>query len=372
MKIAFLCGSLELGRDGVGDYTRRLAIELVRQNHQSAIVALNDTYITENLIATEYLDDIELPILRLPAQWPIGKRYEMAKSWIDTFDPDFLSLQFVIFSFHPKGLPLTLSKILLRLGGRRKWHIMLHELWVGMATNDTLKRRLWGVAQRFLINRLLEELNPALIHTQCELYFQQLIKEGYQVNKLPLFSNIKVYSSVSSIKDCIVSNDDAVKFIFFGGLHPESRLVELITEVKKISKFHNKHFEFLYVGRNGDEIKNHINILNAMGVKHEVFGELNPQDISRLLSFSSFGIATGSPQMLEKNGTVIAMLDHKLPVICIGRDLKLKNNHKIEMPYGTYAIHEIEHIFSDPPLVNRSNTVCDVATKYISDLALTK
>ena len=41
MKLIFICGSLEPGRDGVGDYTRRLAGELIRQGHQIAIIALN-------------------------------------------------------------------------------------------------------------------------------------------------------------------------------------------------------------------------------------------------------------------------------------------------------------------------------------------
>ena len=45
MKIAFLCGSLEPGFDGVGDYVRMLASEVIVQGHQAVIVAINDTHL---------------------------------------------------------------------------------------------------------------------------------------------------------------------------------------------------------------------------------------------------------------------------------------------------------------------------------------
>ena len=42
MKLLFLCSSLEPGRDGVGDYTRRLAGECLRQGHEVRLLSLND------------------------------------------------------------------------------------------------------------------------------------------------------------------------------------------------------------------------------------------------------------------------------------------------------------------------------------------
>ena len=54
MKIVFLCGSLEPGRDGVGDYTRMLAAEIIRKGHNAAIVALADKYSLEPFIGTQY------------------------------------------------------------------------------------------------------------------------------------------------------------------------------------------------------------------------------------------------------------------------------------------------------------------------------
>ena len=42
MKILFFCGSAEPGKDGVGDYTRRLCGELLRIGHETQILSLFD------------------------------------------------------------------------------------------------------------------------------------------------------------------------------------------------------------------------------------------------------------------------------------------------------------------------------------------
>jgi hypothetical protein len=42
MKIVFVCGSVEIGRDGVGDYTRQLGLELLNQGHEVRIIGIND------------------------------------------------------------------------------------------------------------------------------------------------------------------------------------------------------------------------------------------------------------------------------------------------------------------------------------------
>ena len=44
MNILFICGSAEPGKDGVGDYTRRLCGELLRTGHRTRILALCDNH----------------------------------------------------------------------------------------------------------------------------------------------------------------------------------------------------------------------------------------------------------------------------------------------------------------------------------------
>mgnify|MGYP003474349261 CR=1 FL=1 len=44
MKILFICGSLEPGKDGVGDYTRRFCGELLKMNYEVQILSINDLH----------------------------------------------------------------------------------------------------------------------------------------------------------------------------------------------------------------------------------------------------------------------------------------------------------------------------------------
>jgi hypothetical protein len=372
MKILFLCGALELGRDGVGDYVRRLAEQISSIENQVSILALSDPFIEE---ATTLAYQIEAPstihTLRLPVRQSLQQRLHQAKLWIAEFQPDLISLQFVSFSFHPKGLPFGLGKLLADMGQDYTWHIMFHELWVGMAHNDTFKHKVWGKMQKGLIKGLINNLKPSLIHTQCSLYFKQLQKEGYNVKMLPLFSNIEIdnyFSGSACFSKYNLADELTAKFVFFGGLHPESKLVELIDILDGFYASQKSNFEFLYVGRNGGELDNHLPVLKQKGVKYTVIGELPPQEVSQLLTASTYGVSTGSPEMLEKNGTVAAMLLHRLPVICIGRTLDVRGISKIEMMAGTYRLEDVVSILSARPAIEFHNTLPAVAQQYQHDL----
>ncbi|GHV58593.1 hypothetical protein FACS1894182_11320 [Bacteroidia bacterium] len=150
MKILFLCGSLEPGRDGVGDYTRRLAAEIIRQRHNASIIALNDRH-CDTIIRTEQeSDETLIPVLRIPDGLSDKERYHMAGDYIQSFNPEWLSLQYVPYSFQKKGLPFGLGKRLAIIGQERKWHIMFHELWIRIDKGAPSKHRIIGTPQKRL------------------------------------------------------------------------------------------------------------------------------------------------------------------------------------------------------------------------------
>jgi hypothetical protein len=66
MKIIFICGSLEPGQDGVGDYVRRLAAELILKQNEVSIIALYDKNVKRLRGEMQYDNGIQIPILRLP------------------------------------------------------------------------------------------------------------------------------------------------------------------------------------------------------------------------------------------------------------------------------------------------------------------
>src|ERR1700730_16589651 len=95
MKILFICGALEPGRDGVGDYTRRLAGSIQSFGHQSSIIALYDPYIEEETIAAQPAENSIVPVLRIATHTGDMDRYRRANEWANAFEPLWISLQFV-------------------------------------------------------------------------------------------------------------------------------------------------------------------------------------------------------------------------------------------------------------------------------------
>lgn len=79
MKFLFICGSLEPGKNGVGDYTRRLAGECIRMGHDAMILALDERIWIEDAVISSsdssqkwsFQDDYgtAVPCMR----WPAGK-----------------------------------------------------------------------------------------------------------------------------------------------------------------------------------------------------------------------------------------------------------------------------------------------------------
>ena len=135
MNLVFLTSCLEPGRDGVGDYTRLLAEASAQRGHRAGLVALNDRYVSWQ---------------RGPATLRFGpglsweERIEQARQFLVEFETDWVSVQFVAYGFHPKGLAWGLGERLAGLARGRLVHLMLHELWIGAEKGARLKPRLIG------------------------------------------------------------------------------------------------------------------------------------------------------------------------------------------------------------------------------------
>lgn len=315
MTVVFICSSIEPGRDGVGDYTRRLAGELIRQGVPAGVIAIHDSYLqsTEE-IGIQNDENTEINTLRISARLSWAKKMTIASNFIHTHDPDWLSLQYVPFGFQDKGLPFLLVNKLISLGKGRKWHVMFHELWVGMESSSSFKYKIWGYLQKKSIEYLLRGLLPTVIHTQCSLYKQQLIRLGYSANYLPLFGNIPVIDKASFLKS-------ATKLIFvvFGTVHPNVPVELFTAKLSKFSKQNKKEVFIIFIGRNGPELTNWINALTNQAIKFSLLGEKPANEISRILSKANYGITSNPIMLVEKSGTTIAMIEHGLPVISVSK-----------------------------------------------------
>jgi hypothetical protein len=340
MKIVFVCGSLQPGHDGVGDYTRRLAAEMLVQGHEVAIIALNDAKLNTKLEGIQRSENIDLPVLRLPAAWPTKLRFSIAKEWVHKFNPEWISLQFAIFSFHSKGFPVGLIGFLAGLGKGRRWHIMFHELWVGMSVGASIKHIFWGWLQQKIISRLIFRLKPKVIHTQSMLYFAQLTRLGFKVNHLPLFSNVPVVANFENKGVKKANEIKHISIVVFGTIHPQAPVEQIVNEVILYKKAKEPEVSLTIIGRSGIEQEHWVSVWKSAGICVDILGEQPLARISKVLNKATIGLSTGALAMIDKSGTVAAMLAHKLPVICVAKPWKPRKITLPTPPKGIFVLQK--------------------------------
>lgn len=366
MKILFICGSLEPGRDGVGDYVRRLAAEIIRQGHMAAALALNDTYLPVQFVGTQVAAGLEVEVFRAPSVQVMRDNFKKIKEWVTDFDPQWLSLQFVPFAFHAKGLPFRLSSLLQSLGSGSRWHIMFHELWVGMDKNASVKDIWWGKLQSLLIKKLVYHLRPASVHTQSQLYLMELASMDIKAAFLPLFANIPV----SSNKTCLAKN---FSFVLFGTIHPDAPVKQFAAELAAVAHETYREASLTIVGRCGREQERWVKVCREAGVALKVLGEQPPETISKVMKEASFGIATTPAALCEKSGAVAAMLCHGLPVLCISKPWQPRSSAHIKLPSGVteYKSGGLASFMQNHSIRASSNDVGSTAHQFLNSLLTT-
>ena len=327
MRIAFICGSIEPGRDGVGDYTRRLAVECIRQGHECRIVALNDKRSAG--CETQECDGVQIDCLRLPGSLPWKQRFEQAREFLSAFDPDWISLQFVPYGFHPKGIPWRLICGLKAVIAGKPLQIMFHELWIGFGAAAPLKERCIGALQRLCISRIIQTLKPRAIHTSNATYVGLLKRVGGLATELPLFGNIPVVDLgpesalpaqfvAAGIPSNPASRSGWLLAVFFGTLHPEWEPQPLLGILLRAAKRVGKRLCLVSAGRmgaSGEALWAKMQRENGEEIVFIKCGEQSGEQISTLLQIADLGVAVTPRELMGKSGTVAAMFDHGLPVI---------------------------------------------------------
>lgn len=369
MKILFICGSMEPGKDGVGDYTRRLVGELVRQRHEIFIIALYDQFVQGAIKCIQKDGDEVINILRISSQVKNKSRFSEAQEIINDFDPEWISLQFVSFSFHSKGLPFFLGSNLKRIAGHRKWHIMFHELWVGMSQEDSLKYKLWGYVQRKMIGLLIDELKTKCIHTQTNLYQLLLSQFGHSVKHLPLFSNIPNYNCQS--EQTFYDQEKKIIFVIFGSIHEGAPLKLFIKEVYSYVQKSGDQVIFQFLGRCGKELDIWVDAWKKAKIPVEIMYEQSEECISNILNDASVGITTTPLALTDKSGSVAAMRAHNLPVLCVARAWTPRGvkNYKVSENIEAYRQGKLDTFLSNiEKHRTHANDVNSIAMEFINGL----
>lgn len=326
MKIVFLCPSLESGRDGVGDYTRRLASACVIRGHACLAIALHDPHVISE---SEGLED-GVSLVRLPAAESWSTRAKRASIHIRGWGPEWVSWQFVAYGFHPKGLvPEALRELAMSLRGPR-CHMMLHELWIGLEAGSSGWSRLVGEAQRWGLTRLLRQRAPDRLHTSNPTYRAELARCGFAAELLELFGNVPVTppEEANALTRFIPSaagtgRETWLVGVTFGTLHRQWQPAATVEWLLATAGRLGRQPALLAIGRIGSHQAEIVERFSERGINVIVTGEQDPRTVSSLLRHADFGIAPHPWALIGKSGAAAAMLEHGIPVLVPRDDWKL-------------------------------------------------
>jgi hypothetical protein len=336
MRITFLCRSLESGKDGVGDYCRRLAGELIRRGHACGVIALNDPYVLRTASADQSIEGTPVPSLRLPDSLSRGSRTVAARRWLEAFKPDWVSLQFVPYGFDPRGLCFGLGPWLKSINSQASWHVMFHELWLGLGENSPVKERLIGCLQRRTVLNAIGHLHSRVIHTHAQPYQIVLGREKIKADILPLFSNIPFAAGAAwddvlkpLINEATGGQPPRESFYLagvMGAVHGQWKAGETVATILPLARRFQKRLVLVFLGKNNLS-REALNELRS-GLRDQatviVTGERPSTEISRILQTLDLGLATTPWQAIQKSGSAVAMLEHGLPVLVSRDDWRLR------------------------------------------------
>jgi hypothetical protein len=375
--VTFLTGSLEPGKDGVGDYTRMLAAACTRLGVACQIVAVADRHIAHastDRIASDGESGME--IVRLPDRLSWPSRLDTADRVMKAFRPQWVSAQFVPFSFHRWGIASTLVRALPRLAGQARLHVMLHEIWVG--AEGSWRRRLMSEAQRRCVLRLCR-YPGTLVHTSNAAYQHILETHGIGARVLPLFGNIPIASGGAwpwlapelAAAGCDAGDRRSAWWIcvLFGTLHPNWPPEPLFGRLQQAARDAGKRVAVISVGRlgSGEALWNVLSSRYAESFVMLRIGEQTDGRVSEVMNAADFGIATSPYALLEKSGTAVAMFEHGLPVI-VNREegpavRGVAENRTVIRLDARFATRLAEARRADP-----QSRLESVATAFIGDL----
>jgi hypothetical protein len=362
MKILFLCGSVEPGKDGVGDYTRRLAGELIRKGHRAVILSLCDKHVNCLLSETQISEETPVKVWRIPKATHYNQRLPITQEIVKEVAPDWISLQFVPYGFDSKGLPFWLLRFLKQLKGFHQWHIMFHELWLGIEKESSLKNKFIGCVQLKLIKFMMTSLSFIVIHTQSKLHLHYLNKHKIATSLLPLFGNIPVLKMTKQTEA-----EAELQLVIFGTIHHGAliSLVDFIVDAKKMMKANSRTYKFIFIGRNGTSINNLIQKLQEHTISFDIMGELNEIEISKHLSKAFYGISTTPYKISEKSGAIAAMKEHGLNVLCVSKEWTDNDKVYINHP-GVFSYKKglIEFNIAS----NSTNNLATITTQFITSI----
>lgn len=293
------------------------------QGNEVALISLHDAFVSEAGKSMQREEGIDITVIRLPRSMDWKSKGNEVKAFIKSFNPDWASLQYVPYLFQEKGIPAGLAAMLHEIKADVKWHIMFHEIWIGISKISPLKHKIVGFFQRQVARRIVKTVQPRLITVSNVLYQLVTASAGIKAQILPLFSNIRksppnpgYVKTVYQKLNIPEGEEDKWKLAgIFGTLYPQARLEDLLADLVKDNP--DKKIGFISFGRIGEYGINEIKRLEELfkgRINFTVLGLLEPAEISTVMQLLNVAISCTPQQHIGKSGVYSALKYHNVKV----------------------------------------------------------
>jgi len=321
MRLVFLCSGIEPGRDGVGDFTRTLAAHCAAQGHEVALASVRDSLCEIVINTTEEL--------RAPDIFSQPSQARELAAWLHEFSPDWASVQFTPFGFHPRGLGgkrASFLREMMPLTTRR--HIMLHEIWLQPGRDGTLRHRALGWAQRRSVDAWTGPgWRPEVVHTQARLHQARLRARGAAVELLPLCTTFTRANISKTDARLIVAawlqakeqstDPNAYWLGHFGAFHQSGEeFMKFAREVVNQLKLRGQRAAFLALGRAASVASIFVEAAHLIPeADFRVIGELSAEKVSLAMQACDAAFTSTPWDITEKSSAVAAWRALDIPVL---------------------------------------------------------
>jgi len=128
--------------------------------------------------------------------------------------------------------------------------------------------------------------------------------------------------------------------------------------------------EIVFIGRCGEEIKQWLTICESNKITTKVLGEQPAAKISEVLRIADLGITTTPLLLSEKSGTVAAMLEHGLPVLCVSRSWEVKGLTENITPFGIQFFNgkDFSHDLFAKKINGVNNSISKISNQFLTSL----
>lgn len=330
MRIQFLCPCVEPGQSGVGDYTLGLAGALGSIGAETHVLAFADPSARETQAEMMAFAGQQVRTARMKPSTSPDKLRSALEAAVTEFQPDWISLQWVPYAFHPKGLAAWGRFPWGSLFGPARMHWMIHETWIGGFRGAPWKLRITGALQRLMMKQLHRRLRVRAAHTSNPTYRRQLARAGIATEILPLFGALPTdhgsqdWSGWASVltgakgKPIDLERESPWVFCFFGTIHRGFPADDVFKAILDAGRRENRSIVILSVGHAGEGARDFDEWSVRWGdrITFHRTGSLSDAQTVQVLSHADFGLSTTPLNVIGKSSAAATLSEQGLPVLC--------------------------------------------------------